>query len=346
MPLRTSEGDGKGTGRGRRGWPVVGGRMGRERRMCRRKVEIEMVPNGHPPLSPQSRRRSQRKACLLLGQHLAAAEPHPAPHGDGLSRQVSATTGIPDLDSVSFCTFLPRYLSGLLGQANSFRPMLHPTCPPAMDASPSSLRLLFPAPLCSEAWNLNFLHFPIYTLLVCFFFSSSQYVNRKYCLFFILFCCGACLHVHLHIWTTCLVPSPGIPSPPPPPCRRKGRNLPRPRADPRPPPDPARTSLRLLTAQLTPSRRHLRRPTPIRTGRGLGTGESRRIAEYGRIGKAKRAISTLKIWKPSQGPFPKPRPDGIRSRYLGASLSLPGPPPLSPSRSSEAFLLGLPSYQR
>lgn len=115
------------------------------------------------------------------------------PHRDRLRRQVSATTGIPDLDSVSFCTFLPRYLSGLLGQANSFRPMLHPTCPPAMDVSPSSLRLLFPAPLCSEAWNLNFLHFPIYTLLVYFFFflADSTSIGNIY-LFILLWRLSTC----------------------------------------------------------------------------------------------------------------------------------------------------------
>lgn len=63
-------------GRGREGDGEVD-RMGGERRMCQRKVE--MAPNGHPPFSPQSRRRSQRKSCLFLGQQLAAAEPHPAP---------------------------------------------------------------------------------------------------------------------------------------------------------------------------------------------------------------------------------------------------------------------------
>lgn len=334
MPLRTSEGDGKGTAK-LTGWAAKGACVNARSRWRRMAIP--------PSLHSHGAGHSANPVCSWDSSSPPPNLTRP-PHRDGLRRQVSATTGIPDLDSVSFCTFLPRYLSGLLGQANSFRPMLHPTCPPAMDVSPSSLRLLFPAPLCSEAWNLNFLHFPIYTLLVYFFFSSRQYVNREYCFF--LFCCGACLHVHLDIWTPCLVSSSGIHSQPPSPCRRKGRNLPRPRADPRNPPDPAWTSLRLSTAQLTPSRRHLRRPTPIRTGRGLWTGESRCRARDGRIGRAKRAISTWKIWKHSQGPFPKPRPDGIRSQYLGASPSLPGLPPLSPSRSSEACLLGLPSYQR
>lgn len=174
MPLRTSEGDGKGTAK-LTGWAAKGACVNARSRWRRMAIP--------PSLHSHGAGHSANPVCSWDSSSPPPNLTRP-PHRDGLRRQVSATTGIPDLDSVSFCTFLPRYLSGLLGQANSFRPMLHPTCPPAMDVSPSSLRLLFPAPLCSEAWNLNFLHFPIYTLLVYFFFSSRQYVNREYCFLF------------------------------------------------------------------------------------------------------------------------------------------------------------------
>lgn len=168
MPPRTSEGDGKGTARLAGGrWPVAGGRMGRERRMCRRKVD--MVPNGHPGMVGHS----SKPVCSWDSSSPPPTLTRP-PYRDGLRRQVSATTGIPDLDSVSFCTFFPRHLFGLLGQGARLTVSVPCSIQPAMQVSPSSLRLLFPAPLCSQAWNLNFLHLPIYTLPVYFFFLSSR----------------------------------------------------------------------------------------------------------------------------------------------------------------------------
>lgn len=168
MPLRTSEGDGKGTAK-LTGWAAKGACVNARSRWRRMAIP--------PSLHSHGAGHSENPVCSWDSSSPPPNLTRP-PHRDGLRRQVSATTGIPDLDSVSFCTFLPRYLSGLLGQANSFRPMLHPTCPPAMDVSPSSLRLLFPAPLCSEAWKTSSTSPSTLFLCISFFLADSTSIGN------------------------------------------------------------------------------------------------------------------------------------------------------------------------
>lgn len=167
MPPRTSEGDGKGTARLAGGrWPVVG--------WAAKGACVDARSTWCRMAIPPKEWSVTAQSLFVLGTAARRRRTSPAPYRDGLRRQVSATTGIPDLDSVSFCTFFPRYLFGLLGQGARLTVSVPCSIQPAMQVSPSSLRLLFPAPLCSQAWNLNFLHLPICTLPVYFFFLSSR----------------------------------------------------------------------------------------------------------------------------------------------------------------------------